>query len=88
LCAGATLGFGVQHVHDVVNESGAHALSVHVYSPALTTMTFYDLAADRLVAREERWCADGVEEECSWEPEPDAHAAPATGPLTGLVASS
>lgn len=76
LRAGTTLGFGVGHVHDVINHSGAHALSVHVYSPALTTMTFYDLGADGLAAREERWCADGAEE------------AIFGGRLTGLAASS
>lgn len=29
------------HVHDVHNESGSPATSIHVYSPPLTTMTFY-----------------------------------------------
>jgi hypothetical protein len=29
-------------VHDVVNESSASALSVHVYAPPLHAMTFYD----------------------------------------------
>jgi len=51
LRAGATLGFGARHVHDVTNESDGHALSLHVYSPALTSMTFYDVAGDRLVVR-------------------------------------
>ncbi len=37
-------------MHDVTNESGLHALSLHVYSPALTFMTQYDLSADGLVA--------------------------------------
>ena len=46
LQAGATLGFGAGHVHDVTNESDEHALSLHVYSPALTSMTFYELAED------------------------------------------
>src|SRR6202789_1798962 len=41
LQAGATLAFGAGHVHDVTNESDEHALSLHVYSPALTSMTFY-----------------------------------------------
>src|SRR5271170_4425278 len=52
LRAGATLGFGAGHVHDVTNESDGHALSLHVYSPALTTMTFYDVAGEQLVVRE------------------------------------
>lgn len=89
LRAGTTLGFGVGHVHDVINESCAHALSVHVYSPALTTMTFYDLAGDRLVARAERWCADGPDEELSWElaPAPDPWP-PVPDRPAALVASS
>ena len=48
LQAGATLGFGAGHVHDVTNESDEHALSLHVYSPALTSMTFYEVAGDQL----------------------------------------
>ena len=52
LQAGATLGFGAGHVHDVTNESDGHALSLHVYSPALTSMTFYEVAADQLVVRD------------------------------------
>ncbi len=48
---GTTLGFRAGHVHDVTNESDTHALSLHVYAPALTEMTLYELRADRLVAR-------------------------------------
>jgi uncharacterized cupin superfamily protein len=59
LQAGATLGFGAGHVHDVTNESDQPALSLHVYSPALTTMTFYEVAGDQLVVREVAWSADG-----------------------------
>jgi hypothetical protein len=59
LRAGATLGFGAGHVHDVTNESDEHALSLHVYSPALTSMTFYELTEDRLVVRDVAWSADG-----------------------------
>ena len=59
LRAGATLGFGARHVHDVTNESDQHALSLHVYSPALTSMTFYELTEDRLVVRDVAWSADG-----------------------------
>ena len=39
--------FGPGHVHDLVNEGPGPALSVHVYSPALRTMTFFDQHADR-----------------------------------------
>lgn len=59
LQAGATLGFGAGHVHDVTNESDEHALSLHVYSPALTSMTFYELSGDQLVVRDVAWSADG-----------------------------
>jgi hypothetical protein len=59
LHAGATLGFGAGHVHDVTNESDEHALSLHVYSPALTSMTFYELRGDQLVVRDVAWSADG-----------------------------
>jgi hypothetical protein len=59
LRAGATLGFGAGHVHDVTNESDEHALSLHVYSPALTSMTFYQLTEDELVVRDVAWSADG-----------------------------
>ena len=48
LQAGATLGFGAGHVHDVTNESDQQALSLHVYSPALTSMTFYEVAETNL----------------------------------------
>jgi predicted metal-dependent enzyme (double-stranded beta helix superfamily) len=59
LAAGATLGFGAGHVHDVTNESDQQALSLHVYSPALTSMTFYEVAGDQLVVREVAWTDDG-----------------------------
>jgi predicted metal-dependent enzyme (double-stranded beta helix superfamily) len=59
LQAGATLGFGPGHVHDVTNESDEHALSLHVYSPALTSMTFYELSGDQLVVRDVAWSPDG-----------------------------
>jgi len=59
LQVGDTLGFGAGHVHDVTNESDGLALSLHVYSPALTSMTFYELSRDRLVVRDVPWSADG-----------------------------
>ena len=59
LQAGATLGFGAGHVHDVTNESDQQALSLHVYSPALTSMTFYEVTGDQLVVREVAWTDDG-----------------------------
>jgi hypothetical protein len=59
LQAGATLGFGAGHVHDVTNGSDSHSLSLHVYSPALTSMTFYEVAGEQLVVREVAWSDDG-----------------------------
>ena len=44
LPTGGTLVFGPGHVHDIVNRGPGPALSVHVYSPALTSMTFFDIA--------------------------------------------
>ncbi|HEU5266763.1 MAG TPA: cysteine dioxygenase family protein [Jatrophihabitans sp.] len=42
--AGDSVGFGAHYVHDVRNLSEAPAVSVHAYSPPLSTMTYYDLA--------------------------------------------
>jgi len=36
-------GFGENYIHDVRNTSSAPAISVHVYSPPLSTMNRYDL---------------------------------------------
>jgi hypothetical protein len=41
--SGAIVGFSGRYVHDVRNLSEAPAVSVHAYSPPLTTMTFYDV---------------------------------------------
>jgi len=41
--AADSVGFGAHYVHDVRNLSEAPAVSVHAYSPPLTTMTYYDL---------------------------------------------
>jgi len=62
LRTGTTLGFGPGHVHDVTNESATPALSLHVYSPALISMTSFELSGDRLVARGLRWAHDGCED--------------------------
>lgn len=45
---GESVGFGPRYVHDVRNLSDAPAVSVHAYSPPLTSMTYYDLADGRL----------------------------------------
>jgi predicted metal-dependent enzyme (double-stranded beta helix superfamily) len=39
----ASVGFGPHYVHDVRNLSDTPAVSVHAYSPPLTTMSFFDL---------------------------------------------
>jgi predicted metal-dependent enzyme (double-stranded beta helix superfamily) len=48
--AGRVRSFGPRHVHDVRNSAtGSVAVSVHAYSPPLSAMTRYDLAAGGLV---------------------------------------
>ena len=44
LAAGAVHVFEAGHRHDVVNDGNEVALSAHVYSPPLSSMTFYDHA--------------------------------------------
>jgi hypothetical protein len=46
--SGESVGFGAHYVHDVRNLSDQPAVSVHAYSPPLTTMTYYDLADGKL----------------------------------------
>ncbi len=41
--SGSGVGFGPHYVHDVRNLSAAPAVSVHAYSPPLTSMNFYDV---------------------------------------------
>ena len=55
--SGATLAFGAGHVHDVQNEAAVPALSVHVYSPPLASMIYYERSGDRLIPREKGWVA-------------------------------
>jgi mannose-6-phosphate isomerase-like protein (cupin superfamily) len=55
--AGTTLAVDAGRVHDVTNEGTRAALSLHVYSPALTTMASYDMDGGRLVRRDVRWVA-------------------------------
>ena len=50
LSAPVKVGFDARRVHDVRNVEAEPAVSVHAYSPPLTSMTFYDLAHGRLVA--------------------------------------
>lgn len=37
--------FGPRYVHDIVNGGPGHAVSVHVYGPRLTSMSYYQLSA-------------------------------------------
>jgi quercetin dioxygenase-like cupin family protein len=48
--AGGSWAFGPDYVHDVRNVSDAPAVSVHVYSPPLSTMTRYEQTGEGLVA--------------------------------------
>ena len=48
LAAGEGRSFGANHVHEVSNLGSLPALSVHVYSPALTRLTRYAVVDDRL----------------------------------------
>lgn len=48
LSEGAGLRFGAPHIHRITNRSTRPAVSVHVYGPALTTMTRYRIGADGL----------------------------------------
>jgi len=45
---GSVTAFGAQHLHDVGNDSGAPAVSVHAYSPPLTAMRRYEMAPSGL----------------------------------------
>src|SRR5256886_4410330 len=47
---GATRHFGSHHVHRMANAGTVPAVSVHVYSPALTRMTRYSVAGGTLPA--------------------------------------
>ncbi|ACY96070.1 MULTISPECIES: cysteine dioxygenase [Thermomonospora] len=50
LTVGQFREFGADHIHEVANTTQAPAVSVHVYSPPLTSMNRYDLTpAGRLV---------------------------------------
>ncbi len=42
---GAGRRFGTRHIHRITNRSNRPAVSIHVYGPALTTMTRYRIGA-------------------------------------------
>jgi predicted metal-dependent enzyme (double-stranded beta helix superfamily) len=48
--AGESVRFGRHYIHDVRNAGTEAAISVHAYSPPLTTMTYYDVRAGDLAA--------------------------------------
>ena len=60
---GSVHDLGPTHVHDLRNRSGALATSLHVYSPPLAAMTFYerDAAGDLRAVR-----VDAVSAEAPW----------------------
>jgi Cysteine dioxygenase type I len=47
---GETTSFADHDVHDIVNVADAPAISVHVYAPRLTTMTYYRMTQGVLEA--------------------------------------
>lgn len=49
--SGEMVAFGPRLVHDVHNIDAEPAVSLHVYSPPLTSMTYYELAGERLAPR-------------------------------------
>ncbi|HEY1322430.1 MAG TPA: cysteine dioxygenase family protein [Streptosporangiaceae bacterium] len=49
LVPGSVRSFGPNYIHDVANESPAAAVSVHAYSPPLTTMERFEVSGGRLV---------------------------------------
>jgi hypothetical protein len=51
LPASASVTFGRAHVHEIVNLGPGPAISVHVYAPRLTTMTYYELSNELLETR-------------------------------------
>jgi hypothetical protein len=51
LRAGSARAFGAAHVHAVTNRSAVPATSLHVYSPPLRTMDFYESPSGRELVR-------------------------------------
>jgi predicted metal-dependent enzyme (double-stranded beta helix superfamily) len=46
---GSARSFGPWYIHDVMNDTARPAVSIHAYSPQLTTMHRFDVSAGRLV---------------------------------------
>jgi hypothetical protein len=59
-------------VHDVVNAGTCHATSIHVYSPPLRSMTFYDpvgfepMRNDPVAPESPRWPLDVPASDPAW----------------------
>lgn len=51
LPAGAAASFPLGHVHDVANTAEGPAVSVHVYSPPLTAMSYYEIDDNGVLRR-------------------------------------
>jgi hypothetical protein len=51
LPAPASVTFDVSHVHEIVNPGPGSAVSVHVYAPRLTAMTYYEFSNGLLEAK-------------------------------------
>lgn len=47
LPVGSLLSLEMGHIHDVTNSRPETAVSLHVYSPPLTSMTYYDMTGGR-----------------------------------------
>jgi predicted metal-dependent enzyme (double-stranded beta helix superfamily) len=60
LGAGRSQGFRLGHVHDVVNPGTGPAVSVHAYSPPLTTMSYYEFDPDARGLRMLRTIPEGL----------------------------
>jgi Cysteine dioxygenase type I len=51
LLAPASVTFDTAHIHEIVNPGPGPAISVHVYAPRLTAMTYYEFSNGLLEAR-------------------------------------
>jgi hypothetical protein len=58
VATGDAVAFGTSYVHDVRNVGIQTAVSVHAYSPPLTTMSFYDVVGGELEPLAKVWTDD------------------------------
>jgi rhodanese-related sulfurtransferase len=56
--SGETVRFESAYVHDVYNQAGEVAVSVHAYSPPLSRMSYYDVQDGDLMALATTWTDD------------------------------